>query len=219
MSLITILGSCRQESLYKNYNITSIQKNISYPHYTKEILEVIKFCKYGHILPEDTLTTFRTSILHNKKLYFNNILENNFKNTKLCIIEIASKISYKYNNRYVHHILYDNETYKNDIIVSQQTDEEIEEDIINIIKELNNIKIIIVGHIVTYNKGKRYELINLLEQICNKYNILFINPITEITKLGYNIKDLVIDEPIISHYNELGHSVIEKIYNHYICQN
>ena len=112
-----------------------------------------------------------------------------------------------------------NETYKNDIIVSQQTDEEIEEDIINIIKELNNKKIIIVGHIVTYNKGKRYELINLLEQICNKYNILFINPITEITKLGYNIKDLVIDEPIISHYNELGHSVIEKIYNHYICQN
>ena len=75
MSLITILGSCRQESLYKNYNITSIQKNISYQHYTKEILEVIKFCKYGHILPEDTLTTFRTSILHNKKLIILDSLE------------------------------------------------------------------------------------------------------------------------------------------------
>ena len=45
MSLITILGSCRQESLYKNYNITSIQKNISYPHYTKEIIQAIEYCK------------------------------------------------------------------------------------------------------------------------------------------------------------------------------
>ena len=46
---ITILGSCRQHTLRNKYNITNIQKQLSYPHYTKEILEVIKYCKYNHI--------------------------------------------------------------------------------------------------------------------------------------------------------------------------
>jgi hypothetical protein len=45
--IITILGSCRQEYLRTLYEITDIQDNISFPHYTKEMLEVIKFCKYG----------------------------------------------------------------------------------------------------------------------------------------------------------------------------
>ena len=46
---ITILGSCIQHSLKNKYNITDIQEKLSYPHYTKEILEVIKYCKYNHI--------------------------------------------------------------------------------------------------------------------------------------------------------------------------
>ena len=67
---ITIFGSCRQHSLYSipGIEVTGIQENISYPHYTKEILEVIKFCKEGHVLPEETLNTFRTPALLNKKL-------------------------------------------------------------------------------------------------------------------------------------------------------
>ena len=39
---ITVLGSCRQHSLQNKYSLTSIQEELSYPHYTKEILEVIK---------------------------------------------------------------------------------------------------------------------------------------------------------------------------------
>lgn len=33
--IITILGSCRQDSLYKKYKITSIKNHLSYPHYSK----------------------------------------------------------------------------------------------------------------------------------------------------------------------------------------
>ena len=45
---ITIFGSCRQDSLYSNekYEITKIQNDISFPHYTKEILELILLSKY-----------------------------------------------------------------------------------------------------------------------------------------------------------------------------
>ena len=110
---VTILGSCRQDAIYKipGVNVTGIKENISYPHYTKETLEVIKFCKTGHLTPEETISTFRTPILKNAKLYFNDILNTNFNTTDIFIIEIASRITYEYNGRYVHHILYDDINY------------------------------------------------------------------------------------------------------------
>ena len=68
---ITILGSCRQHSLNKKYDVTSIQESLSYPHYTKEILEVIKYCKYQHISKNDTLKVFRTPILNKQHVNYN----------------------------------------------------------------------------------------------------------------------------------------------------
>ena len=53
--IITILGSCRQDSLYKKYKITSIKNNLSYPHYTKEVLQVIKYCLFDNLSPEQTM--------------------------------------------------------------------------------------------------------------------------------------------------------------------
>jgi len=217
--LVTIFGSCRQHSLYNipEIKLTGIQENISYTHYTKEMLEVIKFCKEGHVSPEETVTTFRTPILYNKPLYFNDILKKNFNNTNVFILEIASRKTYEYNGRYVHHILFDNEPYnqpyKDKINVSTQTDQEIENDIIQIKKELNR-PIIIVGHLLSYSIGSRYELVILLEKLCFKHNISFINPEKEISNLGYNVKDLLgVDE---NHYNEKGHTVMQQIYNKFL---
>jgi len=184
MGLSTIFGSCRQESIYciPEAKVTGIRDNITYTHYTKEVLELIKYCKYGHLSPEETLTSFRTPILHNRKLYYNNILINNFNNTNVFFIEIASRVSYEYNGVYVHHILSSNEELKNNIIIKKHNDEEIE------IKKQLNRPIIIVSHIVTYNYGTRYELLKLLEKICLKHNILFINPFKEISMRNYDIK-------------------------------
>ena len=219
---ITIFGSCRQDTIHNipGVNVTGIKENISYTHYTKEILEVINFCKNGHLTPEETIFTFRTPILKNAKLYFNNILKQNFETTDIFIIEVASRITYEYNGKYVHHILYDdtnyNNKYKDNINVSVQSNEEIENDIIQIKKELNK-PIIIVSHIVTYEDSSRYELTELLENICLKHNILFINPVKEMKKCGHNnILNLIEDEKVIAHYNNLGHSIIQNIYNDFI---
>ena len=216
---ITILGSCRQEAIESLYSTTSIKNNISYPHYTKEILSVIRFCLYGDVPPNETLFTFRSAIINNKPIYFTEELKNEFLNSDVYVIEIASRKSYKYKNRYTHHILYDdikfNRQYKNDIICNVQSDSEIENDIIEM-KNLLNKPIIIVGHIVTKSHGSRYELVKLLENICLKHDIFFINPIKEVNQRGLNISNLVKNEPVIAHYNEKGIEQMKDIYKKYI---
>ncbi len=84
--------------------------------------------------------------------------------------------------------------------------------------ETNNNKIILVGHIVTEYIGERYELSKLLQNICIKYNLLFIDPVTEITKKGYNINDLIVHERKIYHYNDTGHSIMKEIYEEFIAK-
>ena len=214
--IITILGSCRQESLYKKYNVTNIKELISYPHYTKEILEVINYCKYGNIEDNYTKYIFRTPMITNIPIKYSEEIKKEFEKTELFIIEIASKKYYKYNNRYVHHILKDhNILEKNkDIEINDLSDEEIENDIIKIKQELNK-PIIIVSHISTYKNSKRDDLVILLEKICLKYNIPFINPIKELNKKGYDITELTKNNDI-NHYNDLGHEKILEVYSDFI---
>jgi len=212
---ITLFGSCRLDSL-NNYN-NEIRNKISYTYDTKEILEVIKFLKFNHLSPEETIVTFRTPMMTKIPVYhkeLNEIIEN----TDIYVIEICGKKSYKYNNICVHSALaqFSNDYIRERIIIDQQSDEEIETDIIKIIEYLNTKNIIIVSHITTDNISERYKLSNLLENICLKHNIYFINPVKEITKKGYNIYDLVINEPKIKHYNENGHKIIKEIYEEYI---
>ena len=211
--LVTIFGSCRQESLYKIpwIKVTGIQNNISFTHNTKEILEVIQFCKEGHVSPEETITTFRTPILRKCQLYFNNSLKNNFNNTKLFVLEIASRKTYEFNGKCVHHILFDDNEFKNKITVSTQSDEEIEDNIIQIQQELNHRPMIIVGHIVTYHQGSRHDLLTLLEHVCEKQNILFIHPKKEIENLGLNVNTFL--EKDLTHFNKAGHAIMQNIYN------
>jgi hypothetical protein len=217
---ITILGSCRQDSLYylNEYRITNIKERLSYTHYTKEILQVIDYCKNGNISPEETIECFRTPILQKKPIYFDEI-KDEYNNTQLFIIEISSKTKYKYKEKYVHHILYSLGEYnvldRQNVHFEITNDEEIIQDVLKMKEELNG-RLIIVGHIVTYNEGSRYELLKLLEKICIEHNIIFINPVKEIEKEGYNINDLILNETVISHYNNKGHAVIQKIYKKFI---
>jgi hypothetical protein len=212
---ITIFGTCRLDSL-NNYN-NRIKNEISYTYDTKEILEIIKFLKYNHLSPEQTITTFRTSMLNKTPIYsfhFKDLL----KKTDVFIIEICGRKTYSYNNIYVHSILsqYSNDEIAKQIKINRQDDKEIENDIMEIIFQLNTKKIIFVGHIVTNNIGERYELSVLLEKICLINNILFINPVFEITKRGYNINDLVTNEAKILHYNEMGHKIMKDVYEDFI---
>jgi hypothetical protein len=213
---ITIFGSCRLDSL-NHYN-NRIKNEISYTYDTKEILEVIKFIKYNHISPTETITTFRSPMINKNPIYASNF-EGIFEKTDIFIIEICGKKTYKYNNFFVHSALrhYSSDLISQQIIINEQSNEEIENDILEIIYELGTKKIIIVSHIVTDDKSERYKLSKLLEDICFKYNLLFINPVVEIQKKGYNINDLLEDNcKKIIHYNEAGHKVMKEIYEEYI---
>jgi len=218
---VTVFGTCRLDSL-KHYN-NRIKNEISYSYDTKEILEIIKFIKYNHISPEETITTFRTPMLTKIPIYQSEF-DGIFDKTDVFIIEICGKKTYKYNNFFVHSALrdYSNELVSSQIIITEQTDEEIERDIVDIIYELNQKNIVIVSHIITDDKSERYKLSKLLQQICIKYNLLFINPVDEINKIGYNINDLVIhSDKKICHYNDKGHEIMKEIYEKYInnCYN
>jgi hypothetical protein len=214
---ITIFGTCRLDSLKECNN--RIKNEISYTYDTKEILEVIKFIKYNHILPEETITTFRTPMITKKPIYQSDF-DGIFEKTDIFIIEICGKKTYKYNNFFVHSALsnFSNELISEQIVINEQSDEEIEKDIVDIIYELNKEKkIIIVSHIITDQKSERYKLSKILEHICLKYNLLFINPVVEIEKKGHNINDLVINnEKKIYHYNDKGHAIMKEIYDKYI---
>lgn len=216
--IITILGSCRQDSLYKKYNITSIKNNLSYPHYTKEVLQVIKYCLFDNLAPEQTMI-FRTPILNNLPIK-NNPFLNKIEESNVIFIEVSSKKFYKYKELYTHHILYDDNKYnknKNQIETGTLTDKEIIDDLHEIITLLRGKKILFVGHLVTKKEGERYNLFTLIKDFCLKNKILFIDPMKELLEKELPI-DKIIEDPNthFAHYTQKGHEEILKIYEKYI---
>lgn len=216
--IITILGSCRQDSLYKKYNITNIKNNLSYPHYTKEVLQVIKYCVFNNLTPEQTMI-FRTPILNNLPIK-NNPFLNKIEESNVIIIEISSKKYYKYKELYAHHILYDDNKYnknKNEIETGTLTDKEIVDDLHEIVKLLRGKRIIFVGHLVTKKEGERYNLLVLIKDFCLKNNILFIDPIKELLENELHIDEIIEDPNThFAHYTQKGHNAILKIYENFI---
>jgi len=217
---ITVFGCCRQDSL-NCYDITSIKHQIAYCHYTKEMLEIIKYCKYGHIPPEETIYVLRQPLVNRRPLLYDEKFKYDLENSDLFILDITSKMSYEYNNKFCHHSVYtENESFgisneiKNNVIVKSQTYDEIYEDILKLKTELYNKPVIIVTHIVTENKGSRYELATMLDTICKKENIPIIHPVNEMIARGYDINELL--DKDTRHYTPAGHDVMKKIYDDFI---
>lgn len=218
---ITIFGCCRQDSLYSSYDVTCIKDKIAFCHYTKEMLEAIRYCKTGHLLPEETVHVLRNPLVHRHQLVYDDRFKRELENTDVFVIEISGKKTYEYNNHFSHHSIYTeshkfgiSDSVKNSVIVRDQTYDEIYNDILEIKNELYNKPIIIVTHLVTRNHGSRYELMNILEDICKKESIPIINPVKEILARGHNLCDLI--ESDNNHYNNSGHAVIKTIYDEFI---
>lgn len=214
---ITVFGSCRQESLYDLYPITSIRNCLTYPHYSKEIVQAIEFCKGVSSIPHAmTQCAFRSGILGRHPIDNKRFIEE-FQSTDLFVVEIASRISYVYNGWYVHHILEEPEYGFGDItniVKCDLTDQEIEEDILRM-KDLFHPKpFIIVSHIYTRKYGKRYDLVNLLKQLTSKHCIPFINPSEELSE--YDPSVLYQSETVLSHYTPKGVELIRNVYTKYI---
>ena len=210
---ITILGSCRQQPISKYYKCSNIQE-LNYPHYTKEILQQIKYLKNKNISSENTKYCFRNGLLGKCKHELSDktydMLVSEFNNTTTFLVEIASRISYEWNGLYLHHIA-DEETYefpyRKDIKKRDLTDEEIENDLIEIRKELYPKKLIIISHFSTYKKGKRYQLISLLRDLCQKLDIPFFDQ-TEVVETHENV---ILEEKVLAHFNDKGNIIIGNI--------
>lgn len=209
---ITIFGSCRQYPIKDEYEVTNIQEFLTYPHYSNEILQAINYCKFDNYIDVNhTKYCFRNGLLFNQNIDYN--FKKDFENTDIFILEIASRISYKWNDIYLHHISTDkkyNFPYINDIKIEDETDNEIEENILSIQKLLYPKPFIIISHFCTYNHGKRFELTKLLEKITTKYNIPFLNP--SILLYKYTKDQLFVNEKNISHYTDFGKNIIKQEY-------
>lgn len=213
---LTIFGSCRQDSLYSLYTCTSIQKTLTYPHYTKEVIQAIKFCNGQlQIVPELAQWIFRSGILESKTIH-SSAYKAEFDSTDIFVIEIASRISYEYAGLYAHHILTEPKYGFNrisDIVERDISDDEIEQDLVKMKNLLYPKKMIIVSHIYTRRHGKRYELVQLLSRLCEKHRIPFFDPVEQ---LGGDAPDAYVEEAVLAHYTDHGHALISQKYKSFI---
>lgn len=232
--IITIFGSCRQDSLYSHFKITKIRNGLTYPHFSKEVLQAIKYCTY-----EDSTKTFERWIFRNavigKKILSRKKLQREMKKTNIFIIEIASLIEYRYKNFYLHHELYD--SYENisqkiknvvplkaEIEVRKQTKTELISDLQEIVKILGKNRLVFATHFSTRPTGQRTELINTLMLFCLENSISVFNP-SEM--LEFYLEDQIFEkEKVLSHFTPLGHElagyrlkeIIQRTYNSHLAK-
>jgi hypothetical protein len=213
---VTIFGSCRQDSIYKDFKVNTIRDEITYPHYTKEIIQAAEFCMGKIKIPEElTQLCFRSGILE-KKTIDSAKFQKAFNETDVFVCEIASRRAYVYEGHYVHHILseekYGFENWKN-VTQFDLSDEEIEADIIYLKNLLAPKKILVVSHIYTRRAGRRYELIRILEQICRSHGVAFFDPMTNLGSNSPNSMLMPEEQDVGSaHYTKKGHAAIRKHY-------
>lgn len=215
--IITTFGSCRQQSIKNHFNVTSIQERLTYPHYTKEIIQAIEYCKGIHTF-DNALTRycFRTGILEQRVIDYQSQLQQEFESSNVIVVEIASRICYTWNGVYVHHILTEPKYGFHDIpsiAIRDLTDEEIEQDILRMKELVYPKKLLIATHLCTRNSGRRFDLVQLLEAVTYKYNIPCINP-SQLLEGETNIYE----DPIAFHYTPKGHHLIRYQYKYFIDQ-
>jgi hypothetical protein len=140
-----------------------------------------------------------------------------YDSTDLFVLEIASRLSYEYNGYYLHHIASENAYGDPEIIpkvsIRSMSNEEIEQDILEIKRELYPKKFCVMTHFYTYD-GKRKELANFVKDVCKRNDIPVLDP-TE--HLGSYSTDLLFSkEAILSHYTPAGHDLIAPVYKRFI---
>lgn len=189
------------------------------------ILQEIKAMHNELIVPEDMYnliyyTKYRTHLLNDKMRYYEKHL-NLFNNAKCIIIEISTLKSIIYNNIYLDLVQSRRNKEKREKYVDNYITDDItlfENNVIKLIEYLilKQKKICICG-VVYWNSWNieklkiRNVLNNVLEKICKKYNVTFINP-TDMINENLNIypmNELLLDS---DHFTKKG----EELITHYI---
>lgn len=213
LPVVTIFGSCRQDSVKNHFIVTRIRDGLTYPHYPKEIIQAINYCMRKIPATSGVKKTFRNSLLgeslvSQKKLYYD------FKNTDLFVVEVASRLEYSDGDLFYHHIAFDDPIDLSKILDKsklknierrQSTLAEVENDVVEIINLLER-KVLFVSHISSDTESSRAELIARLQLTCETNGIHFFNA-GDLLK-NYSIDKVCEPEPTISHFTDFGHAVI-----------
>lgn len=228
MKSVTLFGTCRINNTKYNNNLNNLT---TYTHSTKEVIQLIHFLK-GEIdipTPYNTLC-FRAAIVKHKEtgghINYSDANKKLFLETDVFVLEICSNKKYIHNNFYLHHLYVDKlhpdwhmlTPYEvlNNHIIEIQTDEEVENDILEIQRLLYPKKMIVVSHVDLKVNGEyikaRHDLINLLYIICKKYNISFINPANVLSNFAQ--EDLIKTD--LTHYTDFGMDTFSKYLDNYI---
>jgi hypothetical protein len=221
---ITLFGTCRLNNIHNHNGLNNL---INYSHSTKEVIQFINFLKGELTIPNPyNKLCFRTAICYNKFIDYNDTYNKLFIDTDIFIIEICSNKKYIHNNFYLHHLCVDKrvsdynkntpQEVLNNFIIEKQSDEEIENDILEIQKMLYPKKIIIVSHYNPKLNGEyiksRNNLIILLDSICKKYDIPFIDP--TIVLANYSQEQVMTSD--LGHYTNFGINEFSNYMNNFL---
>ena len=219
-----MLGSCRLSLRGAN----DIKDDITYTHSTKEVIQLLHYLQNGENYPEPyNKLCFRSPLTqHNKtgKVDYDIKYKNILDKSKIVFIEICSRKLYKHKDYHLYSLHFTEKKHRkrvdkkvlDEMNMIEQTDEEIEQDILKIIDMLSPRKIFIVTHCKYYtgdgvSLDKRDKLINLLNSICKKHNIPVINPIDAFKdyKQWQYLKNS-------THYKPNGNRIIREYYRTFL---
>ena len=216
---VTLLGSCRQRPVQTYFDTTTIQEELTYPHYTKEVIQAIKLCVDWKQFPQPlTRYLFRKGLMTRRPLSAAQCvaLQQEFRTTDCFVIEIASRLCYEYLGYYAHHIAHDDTGYRipqaNSINKRELTDEEIRQDLLTIRQLLHPKAILVVPHIYTRAQGKRYELVKLLERLCSELHLPYLDISRELDMAGHAANVVYQDEAVLAHFTPAGERAAAEIY-------
>lgn len=209
---VTILGSCRQDSLYKLFKVSKVRDGLTYPHSSGEVLQVLKYLansKDGGATPLYCFRNYQIGarILSRKRL------RKEFASSDLIVIEISSRLTYRHKGFYIHHEWFDtkeNQTIssisRNDVTVLVEDDAEIEKNFSEILSYCDGKRVLLVTHLSSHQSGKRYELAQLLREIGARHNVEVFDP-SSILNL-YPLEKIMVQESVLSHFTEFGHEIV-----------
>lgn len=220
--VVTVFGSCRQDSVQYNFAVTPIRDGLTYPHFTGEVLQAIAFCSrpFGRRPPD---LAFRTGQL-GKRVIPRLLAYISFLRTDVFVVEIASALSYEYGEWVYHHEIHDNresiqarhpggaidrELLEGLKPVAMEWDQ-IRRDLERIVSLLGPRRVVFVTHFSTRSEGKRFELAGAVEHFLATKGVSVINPSALLER--WTADELFVQEPVLSHYTPLGHSIIGGIY-------
>ena len=214
--VVTVLGSCRQDSISRHFKTTPIRDGLTYPHYTKEIIQEINYVKSKGIISPKHLGVFR-NIQMGFPVKSLRTLNKWFYKTDVFVVEIASRISYEFDGDYFHHVAYDEPLGPNgprisgvEIVARVQSDDEIRKDMETIKSLLAPKPVVFVTHFCSYTDGSRAKLRDLVIEQAHALQCASFDPSQMLAV--YPLDQLVEQEPVISHFSSFGHEVLSGRY-------